>query len=48
MGATVAYGGAGVMFLLGLLGLWHGLRTSPAQAFAPVEEAGREKSAANA
>jgi hypothetical protein len=48
MGATVAYAGGGLMFLLGLLGFWHGLRTSPAQAFAPVEEARREKSAANA
>lgn len=50
LGATVAYAGAGVMFLLGLLGLWHGARTSPSQAFAPVEPAAarREKSDASA
>jgi hypothetical protein len=47
LGATVAYSGAGLMALLGLLGLWHGVRTSPAQAFAPVE-ARREKDEANA
>lgn len=48
LGATVAYIGAALMFLLGLLGLWHGLRTSPAEAFAPVEPAAarREKSGA--
>jgi len=48
MGATVAYIGAALMFVLGLLGLWHGLRTSPAEAFAPVEPAAarREKSGA--
>jgi hypothetical protein len=50
LGATVAYAGAGVMALLGLLGLWHGFRTSPSQAFAPVQpaEARREKAVANA
>jgi hypothetical protein len=47
VGATVAYSGAGLMALLGLLGLWHGFRTSPAQAFAPIE-ARREKNDANA
>ena len=48
LGATVAYAGAGVMFLLGLLGLWHGARTSPAQAFAPVEPAAARKEKAGA
>jgi hypothetical protein len=48
VGATVAYSGAGLMALLGLLGLWHGFRTSPAQAFAPIEAARREKNDTNA
>jgi hypothetical protein len=50
LGATVAYAGAGVMALLGLLGLWHGAPTPASRAFAPVEpaEARREKAVANA
>ena len=48
MGATVAYIGSGVLFLLGLLGLWHGARTSPSQAFAPVEPAAARKEKAGA
>jgi hypothetical protein len=36
-GATVAYIGAGLMFLLSILGFWHGARTPENQAFAAVE-----------
>ena len=38
LAATVAYVGAGVLFLLGLLGLLHAMITPKDQAFAAVEE----------
>jgi hypothetical protein len=48
-GATVAYVGAGLMFLLAGLGIWHGMRTPPTQAFAAPPTAGRrETESANA
>jgi hypothetical protein len=43
LGATVAYIGSALMFLLALLGFWHGLRTSPAEAFAAPEAAARRE-----
>jgi hypothetical protein len=48
VGALVAYIGAGLMFLLGLLGLWHGFRTAPTQAVAPIAAVRGEKTDANA
>jgi hypothetical protein len=42
-GATVAYVGAGLMFLLALLGFWHAARTPATEAFAAPEPARREK-----
>jgi hypothetical protein len=36
-GATVAYIGAGLMFLLSVLGFWHAARTPSTEAFAAVE-----------
>jgi hypothetical protein len=48
VGATVAYIGAGLMFLLALLGFWHGLRTPATKAFAPPTPARRESADANA
>ena len=44
-GATVAYIGAGLFFLLSILGFWHAARTPRDKAFAAVES-GREKVAA--
>ena len=41
-GATVAYIGAGLMFLLSILGFWHAARTPKNEAFAAVESS-REK-----
>ncbi|HEY7224771.1 MAG TPA: hypothetical protein VH561_14435 [Micromonosporaceae bacterium] len=49
LGATVAYIGSGLLFLLAALGFWHGWRTPQTQAFAAVEAAGRrERAGANA
>ena len=42
LGATVAYIGSGLMFLLALLGFWHGLRTPPTEAFAAPATTRRE------
>jgi len=47
LAATVAYLGAGLMFLLSVLGIWHGLRTPATVAFAAPEPA-RERELANA
>jgi len=47
LAATVAYLGAGLMFLLSVLGIWHGLRTSATVAFAAPEPA-RERELVNA
>jgi hypothetical protein len=41
--ATVAYTGSALMFLLALLGFWHGLRTPTTEAFAAPAEAGRRE-----
>ena len=42
LGATVAYIGSGLMFLLAVLGIWHAARTPSTQAFAaPEPVAGR-------
>jgi hypothetical protein len=47
LAATVAYIGAGLMLLLSVLGIWHGLRTPATVAFAAPEPA-RERELANA
>jgi len=47
LAATVAYLGAGLMFLLSVLGIWHGLRTPATVAFAAPEPA-RERELVNA
>jgi hypothetical protein len=44
IGALVAYIGAGVMFLLALLGFWHGARTPVTEAFAAPAAAARRES----
>jgi len=42
LGATVAYIGAGLMFLLAMLGFWHGYRTPETEVFAAPATARRE------
>ena len=48
LAATVAYIGAGLMFLLAALGFWHGARTPATETFAAPAVAARKPESANA